>query len=225
MQWKDKENICSFVKDLLDWWYRTNEMRNYPWRNTTSLYEFIIAELLLQRTRRSAVLNVYKKFVEKYPTAEKLAKADLKEVSNVIYPLGLRKRAETLIKLGKALADEKHILDNYKALIKLPGIGDYIASMVLSVFFRKNNIVAVDKNVARIFIRLFGISPHNKERPQDDKLIRNMANRCIPKDKSREYTLALLDLGWEICIPKNPKCEICPLKKICHFVKNKGNRK
>lgn len=211
---EQKSKYCWFVDRLLKWWYE-NGPWNYPWRSTTNPYYVIIAEMLLQRTRRDSVAKIYDKFIEKYPDPKRLANADINELEELLKPLGLRKRAKIILEFAKEVSSGG-IVANYKELKKLPGVGDYIASIVLSVVFHEN-VAAVDKNIARIFIRLFGLTPRNPARPQDDPLIRSIANKCLPLGKSRDYNLALLDLGWEVCKPRNPRCDVCPLQNGCRY--------
>lgn len=210
---KNEGAICWFVEPLMEWWMK-NETHSYPWRETDNLFHAIIAEILLQRTRRDIVIRIYNKFIQKYKNPNDVLNADRRELLRILRPLGLIKRTDVILNLAKKLADG--IPKKEEELKKLPGIGDYTAAIVSAVHLQKP-VAAVDKNVARIFIRLFGIKAKNPKRPQDDPNIRKIAQTCLPKSKVREYNLALLDLGWEICRPKKPKCSECPLRIKCFY--------
>ena len=46
-----------------------------------------------------------------------------------------------------------------------------------------------------------------------------LAAKNLPKSQARDYNQALMDLA-AICVPKNPRCLLCPLMKICEARKN-----
>ena len=186
----------------------------YPWRSAKDPYRIIIAEMLLQRTRRDVVIKLYNDFISRYPTPKALAEADPEEVKNLIKPLGLAKRAQYLVNFARKYTAMRP--KSFSELLKLPGVGPYIAS-ITSIMVYGDERVAVDKNVARVIMRIYDITPENKNRPQDDHQILRIVNECMPKDNVKEYNLALLDLGWEICRPRNPLCNKCPLKNGCVY--------
>ena len=40
----------------------------------------------------------------------------------------------------------------------------------------------------------------------------------VPRKRPGDYAQALMDLGATVCMPKNPKCDVCPLHKHCAAV-------
>jgi A/G-specific adenine glycosylase len=40
-----------------------------------------------------------------------------------------------------------------------------------------------------------------------------LAAQNLPKGKAGDYNQALMDLGAMICLPKNPRCLLCPLMR------------
>ena len=67
--------------------------------------------------------------------------------------------------------------DQYNELIKLPGIGDYTASMILSIAFNNNHHIPIDGNIKRIMSRLYTI-------PKDKQTIANY-KQYTKKQKSK----------------------------------------
>lgn len=47
-----------------------------------------------------------------------------------------------------------------------------------------------------------------------------LAEKSLPKKNAGDYNQALMDLGAAICVPKNPRCLICPLMKVCRAREN-----
>ena len=209
---------CSFVEPLMRWWRATGP-RDYPWRRADSLYEVLVAEILLQRTRRDKVVEVYHRFLERFPTPEVLAGASDSEVEEVIKPLGLAKRAPYLKRLGAALT---RIRDSRKTrLERLPGVGPYVASAARLILGIDTRLKA-DSSIARVLSRYFGLG--TEKRPGDTPWVNEVLNRCAPKDLQgrKEYFLAIVDLAWEVCTPRNPRCDLCPLKLRCSYAKTKS---
>src|SRR5262249_16236511 len=98
-----------------------------------------------------------------------------------------------------------------KALLALPGIGRYTAAAIRAIAFDES-ASAVDGNVERVIARLFAI-----ETPLPDAKveIQEHAARLVPTDRAGDYAQAMMDLGATVCVPKNPRCVICPLMASC----------
>ena len=48
-----------------------------------------------------------------------------------------------------------------------------------------------------------------------EKEIWKLADDFLNKQRPTEHNLALMDLGAMVCLPKNPKCELCPFIESC----------
>ncbi len=54
------------------------------------------------------------------------------------------------------------------------------------------------------------------EKPRIKKIIEELVDASLPDANSISfYNQALMELGALICIPKNPRCESCPIQKDC----------
>ncbi len=201
-----------FVKRLLGWW--PENKRTYVWRNTRDPYRIAIAEMMLQRTRANQVEPIYKRFMEKYPTPETLAKAPAKEVAEDLRSLGLLHRAKKVQNFAIALVNKYNgvMPQSRDELLKLPRIGDYVADAVLSSAYGQD-VAAVDVNVVRILQRVFGLKGGAEARRNIE--IRKLAQMLVPRGNAREYNLAMIDFAALICVPRAPKCGECPLATIC----------
>jgi len=208
---------CWFVGRLIDWWIRTGGSRHYPWRNTGDPYRVLVAEVLLQRTRRDKVREVYVSFIERFPDPRTLAEADVREVEEAIRGLGLRKRAPYLIRLAHAMAEKYGELTADGNFEELPGIGRYMASAARIILGMDTELYP-DSSIARVFSRLFGRKLEAR-RPADTPWVAEILNRCSPKsiDLKKKYFLALIDLAWEICRPNKARCDICPIRDGCTY--------
>lgn len=204
-------------------WARSN-LRDYPWRKTgTSTYEILIAELLLKRTTAAAAVRLYSPFMERYPTAYRLADASLSELASMLKPLGLsRQRSRAIRALAETLARdyEGRVPATLEQLRSLPAIGDYAARAIMS-FGHDIPLAVVDGNVKRVLCRVF---QHELAERSNTRTVQNMVDDLLPQDKHRTFGFALLDLGSLVCRPAMPSCSKCPLRDICDYAES-GNRK
>ena len=93
--------------------------------------------------------------------------------------------------------------------MKLPGFGSYTSGSVASIAFSEAT-PAVDGNVKRVLSRIF--ATHND--------VTSIADQLSKNDSPSEWTQSLMELGALICIPKNPKCLVCPVQKNCTALAN-----
>ena len=113
----------------------------------------------------------------------------------------------------------KDILENYKSSIN-KGILKTMSKMgisVLSSYRAGYNFEALGLNrtlVADLFpgmpSRISGLRFHEIE-----NRVKKFSNQLFPKIRNGDFAQALMDFGSIICIPKNPKCNICFLSKQC----------
>lgn len=210
---KDKRNY--FTEKLLDW-YKINK-REFPWRYTQDSYKVWISETLLQQTDSAKALYAYNKILMKYPNIFALSESSICDIEGIFKEIGLVYKAERINNASKYICKNYNgILPNNKnELIKIKGIGNYIANAILC-FAYNNNCAVVDTNVIRIFERVFNIKS-DKARPQNDKKVWVIADSLVDKKKSKDYNYAILDLGALICTSKLPKCGMCPVSYICEY--------
>lgn len=204
-------------------WHKTSG-RDFSWRSTNDPYKVLIAEKLLQQTAARDIVNdIYKVFLQKFPTPLSLADADLSIIKGIIHPLGLHYRAEELINLGAVLVNvyQGRVPSTLDELLELPGIGQYCARATLCFAFNMN-IGIVDTNIARFIHRFFSIKGPIPQNPARKKMLQDLATSLVPPGKSREFNFALLDLCSIICTPKNPECLHCPIQQLCEYGDKKG---
>ena len=208
----DPEHLEQFIKKVTE--FGISRLDAYPWRLERDPYRIFVAEVLLQRTRTQQVVPVYENFIKKFPTIHSLANATNQEIMRVIKPLGLAYRARRLKRVASTLVERYggRFPDELDKLLKLPGVGNYIAGVLMCFVFDKR-VPVLDSNVRRVLSRVFCIAfpADAHKRPN----VLQMLERFFPSQKVREFVIGLLDLGITVCQPRNPRCELCPLKNIC----------
>jgi A/G-specific adenine glycosylase len=202
----------SMQEELLHW-YAENK-RELPFRKDKDPYKIWISEIMAQQTRIEAMRAYFERWIERFPALEDLAKADEQEVLSLWSGLGYYARARNLHKCAKVCM-EKHsgkLPEDYETLKKLPGIGDYTAGAIASIAF-DTPAAAVDANVIRIYTRRFAID--QPDSPALRKEITALVQSEISKEHPGDFNQALMELGSLICLPKTPKCLLCPVSNWC----------
>lgn len=203
----------NFEAKLINWYSKYK--RDLPWRKTQNPYFIWLSEIILQQTQVKQGLPYYYAFVKQYPSVFDLANASEEEVLKLWQGLGYYSRARNLHATAQHIALELNGVfpNTYKGLIQLKGIGDYTASAIASIAF--NEVAAVvDGNVYRVLSRYFGIdTPINST--QGIKEFKTLASALIDKHQPATYNQAIMEFGAIQCKPKNPECEVCPLKNGC----------
>lgn len=207
-----ERQVRHFRRQLIQW--ASGHTRQYPWRETEDPFRILIAEMMLRRTRADQVVRVYENLLKSFPDIHALAEADPERVKAILYPLGLRWRTPAFVGVARVLRDRYNgqVPSTREALLSLPGVGEYVAGAVLAIAYRKNEWV-VDSNIARVFVRHFGLQPRGE--PRRDKTVIQIARIYAAEGDNRKATLAILDFSRAVCSPLRPRCEKCPVLRSC----------
>ncbi len=199
---------------LLLSWYDTAG-RDLPWRCTKNPYLIWLSEIMLQQTQVTTVKTYYHRFITAWPTLSALAAAAETDILKAWEGLGYYSRARNLLKTARLVAEQYggQFPENYQALLKLPGIGEYTAGALMSIAFNQP-YPAVDGNVVRVSARLAAAHLSN-QKPHNRKKVTAFIRELMPVDRPGDFNEALMDLGATLCVPAAPHCEICPLSGIC----------
>ena len=212
--WTPKEISKESIK--LEAWFEENK-RPLPWRKTRKAYNIWISEIMLQQTTVTAVIPFYQKFMKSFPTVKRLAEASQEEVYKHWAGLGYYSRARNIHKAAKELVKLKSFPKTYEELIKLPGLGDYSSRAISSQAFGEK-VGVVDGNVIRVLSRRFG-KAFEHWKTKDKKELQLIADEYVKTGNPSNINQAMMELGATICIPTNPTCLLCPLKKNCMALK------
>lgn len=208
----------SLTPRLLDW-YRQNA-RALPWRETHDPYRVWISEVMLQQTRVETVIPYYMKWLAAFPTLSSLVAAEENQVMQIWEGLGYYGRVRNILKTAHILVEQYQgrFPNSVEELRKLPGIGDYIAGALASIALGQDEI-ALDGNGLRVIARVIGYEqPINEPAGKAD--IRQIMREMLPQGSAGDFNQAIMDLGSMICLPRNPLCELCPIRNECSAFRN-----
>lgn len=186
-----------------------------PWRGESDPYKVWISEVMLQQTQVATVVDYYQRWLQRFPNIGSLADAELDEILKVWEGLGYYSRARNLHRAARVIMARKdgQFPTTFEALKKLPGIGDYTAAAMASIAFNAA-IPVVDGNVLRVYSRLV-CSPDDIKNPNTKAIVQAALLKLIPIDRPGDFNQALMDLGREICKPRQPECGECPVSGTC----------
>lgn len=210
----DLRQVYEALPKLLVPWYSVNA-RALPWRENKNPYYVWLSEIMLQQTRVEAVRGYFSRFISAFPTASLLANADENAVLKLWEGLGYYSRARNLHKAAQKIETEYggKFPGTYAEILALPGVGEYTAGAVSSICFELPT-PAVDGNVLRVVSRVTN-SAAPIDRPETKKEITENLRQVYPEGHCGDFTQSLMELGATICIPKSPRCTLCPLSDIC----------
>lgn len=175
-------------------------------------FELVAATILSAQCTDERVNMVTPALFDRYPTAEKLARATQADVERIIQSTGFfRSKAKSLIGMAQGLIEQHggDVPQTLDELVELPGVGRKTANVVLGTAFGIPSGVVVDTHVTRI-TRLLGLTKATTAEKIEQDLM-----RLVPEDEWINFSHRLIHHGRRICIARRPKCADCPLLDVC----------
>ncbi|HEX9727548.1 MAG TPA: A/G-specific adenine glycosylase [Gemmatimonadales bacterium] len=207
-------NALRFTRRLLAWYRR--QARDLPWRATRDPYRVLVSEFMLQQTPVSRVIDFYPRFLTRFPTVGALARARPSAVREAWEGLGYYRRAANLHRLARTVVHDHDsvIPDDPTTLRTLPGVGRYTAGAVATFAYERRE-PAIDTNVNRVLRRVF--RPRWAQDARAARALWTLARALLPTRRKTawEFNQALMELGARICVARNPRCPICPVRPAC----------
>lgn len=200
-------------ENLLRWFWQVK--RDLPWRKTKDPYAIWVSEVMLQQTQVKTVIPYYHAFLERFPTLQSLAQAELDGVLEMWRGLGYYSRARHLWEGARFIMEkwEGKVPESYKNLIEIPGVGEYTAGAIASIAFNER-VPVIDGNVKRVLARFLAWE-EPAQKAKSRRTFLELLEEWQPADNPGDFNQALMELGATVCIPKTPKCDECPLEGGC----------
>ena len=195
-------------------WYAESK-RDLPWRHTDDPWKILLSEILLQQTQVSRGIHYWQKLVERFPTPQSMADAEVDEVLHLWQGAGYYSRARRLhaLSIHVCLSITEGGYDGSlpltaPELLTLPGVGPYTAAAVASIAYGEP-VACVDGNIRRVMAR------QSKRLDPSLKEVEAWANKVLYRDDAGDWNQALMELGATVCTPKRPLCGQCPVSSSC----------
>ncbi|MFW6124955.1 MAG: A/G-specific adenine glycosylase, partial [Pirellulales bacterium] len=209
----DPRTRQAFRRRLLRWYARS--ARDLPWRRTHDPYAIWVSEIMLQQTQVAAVVPYFERFLAAFPTVSELACATEHDVLRLWEGLGYYSRARNLHRAAHQV-DRNYggrVPDDPKQLADLPGIGRYTAGAIASIAFDRRTPI-LEANTRRVLSRLAALREDPRTATAERRLWQ-FADRILPRSRPGRFNQALMELGAEVCRPRDPACGRCPVHLHC----------
>ncbi|WP_372519473.1 endonuclease III [Candidatus Ruminimicrobiellum ovillum] len=186
--------------------------------NFSNVFELMVATILSAQCTDKRVNIVTSTLFKKYKTIKDYANADLKEFENDIKSTGFyRNKAKNIIETANVVLNKFNgvVPKTMEELTTLKGVARKTANIVLGSGYGINVGIAVDTHVIRL-TNLIGLSKNS-----DPKKIEKDLMKIIPKKHWKNISFMIQTLGRRVCIARRPKCDICPVNKLCNYYNKK----
>ena len=200
---------------------------------------------MLQQTQVKTMLPYWERWMRELPDIATLARAKPEKLHKLWEGLGYYTRVRNLQKAARLVLEKHQgrFPEDFEQVLALPGIGRYTAGAISSIAFNQPKPV-LDGNVMRVLSRVFGIGGNPREVKTNSRLwriagelVRRAANipdgqperqsaparaprpprpgDPFPAPPASAFNQALMELGALVCLPRQPRCDVCPIAKHC----------
>jgi endonuclease-3 len=175
-------------------------------------FQILISTLLSARTQDATTLAASTRLFAKASTPAAIARLRVKQIEKLIYPVGFyRNKAEFVRDAARMILEEfgGRVPSTLEEMITLPGVGRKTANLVMILAFKSDRNICVDIHVHRIANRLGWVRTRTPEETEQ-ALYTALEQQWWPV-----VNLYLVTWGQNICRPVYPRCDRCPLLKMC----------
>ena len=177
-------------------------------------FKVLVATILSLRTKDATTLIASNKLFLLADSPTSILKMSLKQIEEVIYPVGFYKtKARTLHHISQVLLDKYKgkVPNTMDLLLAIKGIGRKTANLVLTEAFNKPGL-CVDTHVHRISNRLGFVRTKNAHETEF------ALRKLLPMKHWKPFNMLLVAHGQNICRPISPKCSICNIYEYCERI-------
>jgi len=207
---KSKRLALAIVK-----WYAINA-RDLPWRRTKDPYCIAMSEIMLQQTQVKTVIPYYERWMRALPGIADFARARPERVLKLWEGLGYYRRVRLAQEAAKIVMDkhEGRFPEKMEDVLALPGVGRYTAGAICSIAFDQPAPI-LDGNVIRVLSRLLGIGGDTHLDSVRAKLWQAAEALVVSSGAPSRLNQGMMELGALVCLPRQPQCAACPLRRNC----------
>ena len=203
-----KEKLPELLKELKKLYPKTKTALVY----NNSAYQLLVAVILSAQCTDERVNKVTPVLFKKYPTPKEMAKADVKDIENIIKSTGFyHAKAKSILETSKKLVSDFNceVPKTMAELLTLRGVARKTANVVLGDFYGIDEGIVVDTHVKRLSFRL-GLTKNTEPLKIEQDLM-----KMLDKKYWHWISHALIWHGRGPCDARKPECQTCTLNKLC----------
>lgn len=201
------EEVLDKIEKILEGEAHLDELA----RKKQDPFKILISTILSARTRDTNTKEATKKLFSRYNTPQLIATAEVEDLEELIHKSGFYKvKAARIKEVSKIILEDYNgeVPKDFEELMGLPGVGAKTANCVL-VYAFKIPAIPVDTHVHRVSNRLGWVK--TKRPNETEKALKDI----IPKEHWIRVNRLFVRFGQQICLPINPKHELCPVEDVC----------
>ncbi len=180
--------------------------------NYTNPFELLVATILSAQCTDERVNMVTPLLFKKYGTPQKMAKAAVESIEEIIRSTGFFKNKAKNLKSCAAALVEKYdgkVPKDLESLVQLAGVGRKTANVVLGNAYGIASGIVVDTHVSRLSYRLGWVKSENAV------IIERELCAEVPQEDWIMLSHYLISHGRAICKARKPACSHCFLEETC----------
>ncbi|MBI3442717.1 MAG: endonuclease III [Candidatus Sungbacteria bacterium] len=180
-------------------------------------WELLVAVILSAQCTDKKVNEVTEKLFKKYRMLDDYIRASAseraeKEFEDMIHSTGFyRAKAKHILTTARIVKENfgGKVPKTMEEMLTLRGVARKTANVVLGNAYDVVEGIAVDTHVSRLSQRLDLSAAHDPKKIERDLM------ELLPKKNWFRSTYLLIEHGRKICTAKDPRCDLCPLQKLC----------
>lgn len=183
-------------------------------------FKVLVSCILSLRTKDTTTGPASLRLFSLADTPGKMILLDLRQIEQVIYPVGFyRNKAAQILEICRQLNEkyDGYVPESIEELLRFKGVGRKTANLVVTLGFGKPGI-CVDTHVHRICNR-WGYVMTNTPEETESRL-----REILPGRYWLRINDLLVSFGQNICRPVSPFCSHCPVSCFCmrnNVIKNR----
>ena len=178
--------------------------------------------ILSTRTQERTFEQTYRALKARFPSWDSITEVNEHEIGQILAPAGLghlkARQITAIIQNLRAIFGSATLeplrewpdAEVEQFLTSLPGVAAKVAKCVMMYSFGRQ-VLPVDVHVHRIASRL-GL--RTKKRPDTSQ---ELIESVVPLSLRYSFHVTAVAHGREVCLPRSPRCEICPLIEWCNY--------
>lgn len=181
--------------------------------NHKTPWELLVATILSAQCTDARVNMVTPELFRRFPSPAAMAEAPIPEVEDLIRTTGFfRNKAKSIKGAAQAIVERfgGEIPRTLAELITVPGAARKTANVVLGVSYGLAEGVVVDTHVFRIARRLSLAKGDTPQKVEEELM------HMLPREKWIDFSHQVIYHGRQVCVARNPKCNVCNLEQLCH---------
>lgn len=176
-------------------------------------FQLLVATRLSAQCTDARVNLVTPALFERYPTIEAFARAEVKDIEEIIHSCGFfRQKAKDIVGMANMITENfgSVVPSTIEELTTLPGVGRKTANLIVGDVYKKPAVVA-DTHLIRISNRL-GLTD-----TKDPLKVEMRMKELLPPEESNDFCHRAVLHGRALCDARKPKCSSCSLASFCKY--------